>query len=199
MRHFLRIATLALPLMLLPTLGWTRAPELLSLQPQSKLWVEGTSSIKSWSCKAGDLNAVVEASTASAVSQVLTGDKAVKTVDVTLQSDKLDCGNGTMNDHMKKALKVGDFPTIEFKVATYDLAKTSDGVSGTLNGTLTLGGVKKPIAVAATGSNDGGALHVIGSHELKMTDYDLKPPTLMFGRIKVGDAVTVKFDLFLKN
>jgi hypothetical protein len=32
-----------------------------------------------------------------------------------------------------------------------------------------------------------------------MRDYDLKPPTLMFGRIKVHDKVTVGFDLLLKN
>lgn len=199
MRHFLRAATLALPLLLLPTLGWMRSPELLTLQPQSKLWVEGTSSIKSWSCKAGDVSAVVDAASASAVTQLLAGEKAVKSADVTLQSDKLDCGNGTMNDHMKNALKVKDFATIEFRVANYDVSRSPDGIAGTLNGTLTLGGVKKPIAVAATGTNDGGALRVIGSYELKMTDYDLKPPTLMFGRIKVGETVTVKFDLLLKN
>ncbi|MEP6619625.1 MAG: YceI family protein [bacterium] len=199
MRHLLRTATLALPLLLLPTLGWTNAAELLTLQPQSKLWVEGTSSIKSWSCKSGDVNAVVEATSANAVSQLLTGDKAVKSVAVTLTTEKLECGNGTMNDHMKNALKAKDVPSIEFKVASYDLTRGADGISGTLNGTLSLGGVNKPIAVAATGTSEAGALHVIGSYELKMTDYDLKPPTLMFGRIKVGDNVTVKFDLLLKN
>jgi hypothetical protein len=32
-----------------------------------------------------------------------------------------------------------------------------------------------------------------------MTDYGLKPPTLMFGRMKVGDLVSVGFDLLLKD
>lgn len=198
MRH-LRTAIAALPLLFLPTLGWAIAPELLVLQPQSKLWVEGSSSIKSWSCKSGDVNAVVEAASANAVSQLLIGDKAVKAVDVTLTGEKLECGNGTMNDHMKEALKVKEFPVIEFKMASYDVTRGADGISGTLNGTLTLGGVKKPIAVAAVGTSESGALHVVGSYDLKMTEYDLKPPTLMFGRIKVGEAVTVKFDLVLKS
>ena len=199
MRHLLRTAAFCLPLCLLPTLGWSAAPELLVLQPQSKVWVEGSSTIRSWSCKAADVNAVVEATGANAVLQLLTGDKAVKSVDVTIASEKLDCSNGTMNDHMRTALKVGDFPTIEFKVATYDLAHSAVGIAGTMLGTLTLGGVKKPIAVAATGTAEGGALHIVGSYDLKMTDYDLKPPTLMFGRIKVGETVTVKFDLLLKS
>jgi hypothetical protein len=32
-----------------------------------------------------------------------------------------------------------------------------------------------------------------------MTEYGLKPPTLMFGRIKVGETVKVKYDLLLKS
>jgi polyisoprenoid-binding protein YceI len=198
MRHSLRSAIIALPL-LLPLGGWTSGSELLSLQPQSRLWVEGGSTIRAWTCKAADVSASVEASGTNAVAQLFAGEKVVKTVDVTLSSEKLDCGGGTMNDHMKKALKVGDFPTIAFRLATYDLKHGADGISGTLIGTLTLGGVKKSISIPATGTTENGALHVIGSYELKMTDYDLTPPSLMFGRIKVRDDVTVKFDLMLKS
>jgi hypothetical protein len=42
-------------------------------------------------------------------------------------------------------------------------------------------------------------LHVSGVYELRMTDYGLKPPSLMFGRIKVGETVKVGFDLLLKS
>ncbi|MEO7456898.1 MAG: YceI family protein [Gemmatimonadaceae bacterium] len=197
MRNFLRTAIIAFPL-LVPSLGWAVSPELLSLQPESKLWVEGGSTIKAWSCKAGDVTAVIDGAP-NAVSQVGAGEKGVKSVKVIVASEKMDCGNGTMNEHMKKALKVSDNPNIEFKLASYDVARGGEGVTGTLNGLLTLGGVTKPIAIAATGKTEGGALHVNGSYELAMTDYDLKPPTLMFGRIKVRDVVTVKFDLLLKN
>ena len=198
MRHSFRSAIVALPL-LLPLGGWSSAPELLSLQPSSKLWVEGGSTIKAWTCKSEDVSATVEATGTHAVTQLLAGEKVVKTVDVTLTSEKLECGSGTMNGHMKKALKVGDFPTIAFRLATYDIIRGTDGISGTLIGTLTLGGVKKSIAIPTTGTTENGALHVLGSYELKMTDYDLTPPSLMFGRIKVRDNVTVKFDLLLKS
>ena len=52
---------------------------------------------------------------------------------------------------------------------------------------------------AGPGTDLGGALHVIGTYNLKMTDFELTPPSLMFGRIKVRDEVTVKFDLVLKS
>jgi hypothetical protein len=32
-----------------------------------------------------------------------------------------------------------------------------------------------------------------------MSEYGLTPPSLMFGRIKVGDKVSVHFDLYLKS
>ena len=198
MRKMIRYALAAMPLMI-PVAGWTTVGEQLNLQPQSKLWVEGGSTIKDWSCKAVDVDANVEAAGVNAVAQVLAGEKAVKTVDVTVATEKMDCGNGTMNDHMKNALKAKDFKAINFRLTNYDVSKSSDGVSGTLNGTLTLGGVKKPIAIPATGVELGGALRVNGTYNLKMSDYELKPPSLMFGRIKVRDEVTVKFDLVLKS
>jgi polyisoprenoid-binding protein YceI len=181
------------------TAAWTRYEEQLALQPQSKLWVEGNSTIRSFSCQASEVQATVTASGESAVTRLMTGDKAVQTVSVIVPSEKLDCGNGTMNEHMRKAIKASDNPTIAFKVTGYDLAKEANGVSGTLTGTLSLGGQTKTISVPATGVMSEGTLRVTGAYELAMSDYNLTPPSLMFGRIKVRDKVTVKFDLLLKS
>jgi polyisoprenoid-binding protein YceI len=179
--------------------AWTLYTEQLALQPESKLWVEGTSTVKSFSCQAGEVKATVEASGANAIARLMTGEKAVQAVSVVVPSEKLDCGNGTMNDHMRKAIKTAEAPTIAFRVTSYDLAKEANGVSGTLTGTLSLGGVTKTITVPATGVMSEGALHVTGSYPLAMSAYDLKAPSLMFGRLKVRDQVTVKFDLLLKS
>ena len=64
---------------------------------------------------------------------------------------------------------------------------------------MLLGGVTKPIAIKAEGNPVGGMLHITGSYDLDMTEYGLKPPTLMFGRIKVGKTVKVNYDLLLKS
>jgi polyisoprenoid-binding protein YceI len=193
-------STLLALAILLPASGaWTVANEQLVLQPQSRLWIDGTSTIRSFTCKAGEVNALVEVNGANAIPSLLTGEKGVKTVQVTVPAEKMDCGNGKMNDHMRNALKVTENPTITFNLTNYDVTKNAEGISGTINGTLDLGGVKKPISLQATGANEGGMLHVNGVYELKMTDYGLKPPTLMFGRIKVGETVKVGFDLLLKS
>ena len=183
---------------LLPALAWTSVFERLTLQPESKLWVDGSSTMRSWTCKATDVDAIVDAAP-NAVALVSAGEKGVTAVHVRVETAKLECGNGTMNEHLRKALKADANPVIDFKVGSYDVSRAVDGVAGTLTGTLTLGGVQKSIAIPAVGKAEGAALRVTGSYPLNMKDYDLKPPTLMFGRIKVGENVTVKFDLLLKS
>lgn len=184
----------------LGTGAWTLYVEQLALQPQSKLWVEGTSTVRSFSCQASEVRATVDANGTNAVARLMTGDKAVQTVNVVVPSEKLDCGNGTMNEHMRKALKAKEFPTIVFRATSYDLARTSESVGVALTGTLTLGGVEKPITVKAQAKPGAdGTLIVSGTREVRMTDFGLKPPTLMLGTMKVDEKITVGFEIVLKN
>jgi polyisoprenoid-binding protein YceI len=192
--------TLAL-VMLLPALAAaTRLGAPLDLQPESRLWVAGTSTVRSFQCQAGAFDAKVESGGADAVAAVLAGQKAVSTVEVTVPAEKLDCRNGTMNEHLRKAIKAKEFPTVVFRASSYDLARASDSVAVTLNGSLTLGGVEKPITVKAFAkSGDNGTLIVSGTREVRMTEFGLKPPTLMLGTMKVDEKITVGFDVVLKN
>lgn len=199
MRSNIKNALIALAIVLPASGAWTIANETLVLQPQSRLWIDGTSSIRSFSCKASEVNASVEATGSNAIAQLLTGEKGVKTVRVDVPAEQLDCGNGTMNEHMRKAIKLSEFKSIEFRLTEYTVAHNADGISGTLDGTLLLGGVTKPVSLQANGKSEGGMLHVTGSYDLDMTEYGLKPPTLMFGRIKVGKTVKVNYDLLLKS
>lgn len=182
------------------TLGaWTYATAPLKLAPESKLWVDGTSTVRSWTCKAGAVDAVVETAVENAVPAVLGGENAVKAVTFTVPTDKMDCGNGTMNGHMWKAIKSKEFPTITFQLGTYTIAMGADSSKAKLTGTLTIGGVTKPITMETKLSSvQNGAMRVAGIYELNMKDYDLKPPTLMLGTMKVGEKVKVGFDLVLK-
>jgi hypothetical protein len=40
-----------------------------------------------------------------------------------------------------------------------------------------------------------GDLQFSASKKIKMTEYKMEPPTAMMGTIKVGDEVTVNFDI----
>ena len=172
----------------------------IELQPESKLWIAGTSTVRAFQCQAAAFDAKLSSAGTSAVTAVLAGEKAISDVVVTVAAGKLDCRNSTMNGHLRKALKTEQFPTIVFRAGSYDLAKVNDGVNVTLNGTLTLGGVDKPITINATAKpGENGTLLVSGTREVRMTEFGLKPPTLMLGTMKVDEKITVGFEVVLKN
>lgn len=171
----------------------------LIAQPESRLWVGGTSSVRGWECRATAFTATIE-SAPNAAATVLAGEKAVGAVNLAVPVEKLECGNGQMNGHMRKALKVEEHAQIAFRMTSYELARSSDTLVATIDGTLTLGGTEKPIQlVGLATSTPDNALRISGTYSLRMTDFALKPPTLMFGRIKVHDLVKVGFDIILKD
>jgi polyisoprenoid-binding protein YceI len=181
-------------------LAWPTAVNQMTLQSGSQLWVKGTSTVRSFECKAVELEARVETSGPGAAFAVIAGEKAVTRAAVDVPAAKLDCANGTMNDHMRKALKAKENPVIGFRVASYELAKGAAETTVTMAGELALGGVTKPITVVAKATEESnGQLRVAGTHEVKMTEFGLKPPSLMMGTMKVADKVTVGFDLLLKD
>ena len=60
--------------------------------------------------------------------------------------------------------------------------------------------MQQTVTITAKGTEGAdGTLHVTGTHEVDMKQFDLKPPTLMMGTMKVDPKVKVSFDLFLKG
>jgi polyisoprenoid-binding protein YceI len=108
---------------------------------------------------------------------------------------QLDCGNKTMNEHMRKALKADKFQQISWTMTSYDV----QGSSVTVDGKLTIAGKENAIQLKGTGTADNGVIRFKGSKQFKMTEYGVKPPSLMLGTMKVGDPVTVSFDLVLSE
>jgi polyisoprenoid-binding protein YceI len=181
------------------TIAWAPSPDTLTLQPESRLWVTGTSNVRDFECAATSLTVDVTAAP-GAVALVAAGEKSVTGVNVRVPSAQLDCKNGKMNAHMLKALKGPEFPQIAFDLTSYDLATVAAGVNVTLTGDLTLGGVTKAITINAKAStNADNALKVTGTKTITLSEYGLKAPTLMMGTLKVSDVVTVHFDLLLKE
>jgi hypothetical protein len=63
---------------------------------------------------------------------------------------------------------------------------------------MTIAGAKRTVSmnVDARVLSDG-SLNVKGSKDLKMTDFNVSPPTAMMGALTTGNDVTVHFDITL--
>jgi hypothetical protein len=156
-----------------------------------KVTVEGTATIYgNWAC---DGQAIVKATPGQALEPVPGFPGGVQTTMVTVSVKAIECGDGTMNKHLRKALKEKDNPEIHFQTDKYTLQNNGGAVKA--KGELTIAGVTRPVDLEAnlTAIPDGG-VRVVGKLDIQMTDYDVKPPSLMFGTLKVRNDISVKFD-----
>ena len=168
----------------------------IAVSPESKLWIEGTSTIHDWTCKATAIDAAIDVDPA-AVQLAAAPPKMLKKVLVKVPVKALKCGHGGMDENMYKALKADSDPQISYILASFEPAN-EEATEFTLKtvGTLTIAGKENKLEmdVAAVRLPDG-TVKATGTVPIKMTDFGIKPPTAIFGRIKAGDDVKVKFEL----
>ncbi|MGQ1891131.1 YceI family protein [Thermophagus sp. OGC60D27] len=103
-----------------------------------------------------------------------------------------------MNNKAHEALKVDDFPEISFyQKEAFEIKEGEDEYS--ILGELSFAGKRKsvtiPLKISLTAQNE---LSISGETSLKMTDFDMEPPSVMFGTINTDDLVKVSFNLTLK-
>lgn len=166
--------------------------EVLTLQPDSKVWVMGTSSVRDFRCTSTALQSKIEAPSAPAT---LPLGELVKSAVVEVPVAQLDCGNGTMNGHMRKALKSEEFPNLKYELTSYTIA----GDEITLKGMLTIAGQTQPVEMKGNVAEEGSIVRASATQQIKMTEWGVKPPSLMFGTMKVHDPVTIGFDIALQR
>lgn len=175
-------------------------PAQLSVQPESRIWVEGKSTVRDFTCEAPALSGAAEtnggpAAGAAALAATIEGG-ALK-----VQVSAMECGNGTMNKHMLKALQAERHPVIAYRHKTHRLGQAEPAAEGrpiTLEGVLLMGGQERPIQLEGLLHVAGdGTLRLTGQTTLDMTTWDVEPPSLMLGTMKVRDEVVVHFDLRL--
>jgi polyisoprenoid-binding protein YceI len=170
----------------------------VAVSPESKLWVEGTSNLHGWSCKAEKLDASVDVDAAAAAQLSTAAPKTLKRVVVKVPVKSLKCGHGGMDDNLYKALNADASPEITYIMASFEAATGDAKDAFTLHtlGTLSIAGKENKISmdVEATRMADG-TVKAKGVVPIKMTDYGIKPPTAIFGRLKTGDEVKINFEI----
>jgi len=166
----------------------------LSVQPGSRVWVDGTSTVRAWHCESarGDGSAAASSTDLSQLGSVSHAEFSVPV-------STLDCRNTTMNGHMRNALKAGQAPTIAFRATSVRVTPTgADAGTAHMEGTLSMGGTDRQVSIDGTVARENGQLRVRGQKRLVMTEWGLRPPSLMMGTMKVNPNVTVGFDVLMK-
>jgi len=169
----------------------------LRLDPSSEVTIEGTSSLHAFHCKTNKIMAYVDVD--PGYTQDLTKvARPIASVKVNIVVRTLTCGNGQMDKNMYSTLDADKNPIIKYTMSGYDILGGTSPTSFTAEtkGTLTISGKEKNIAmkINAARLSDGKAT-AQGEQAVLMTDFGIEPPSFMFGRLKVGNEIKVKFNL----
>lgn len=179
----------------------------LTLAPGASLELDGNSTLHRYSAKANGMKISVAVDDARAAAakpselEALIRSHVIKTFDLTVPVAGLASGEKGLDANMRKALKGDQYKEIRFRMESYDVRAPAVGsaIKLTLHGRLSLAGVERKIDVDAVGVRAGAGIRLTGSKDLLMTDYQIKPPTMMLGAIKTANLITVKFDATLKT
>ena len=162
------------------TLGFSQ--ENYSLSSESVLTVDGSSTLHDWTVTANTFGGSI----------VLEGNVFKKiSFDVEVASISSTRG-ATMDKKTHNALKKDEHPKILFSAADIGFL---DGEDQTISGKLTIAGVEKEVPIKASIKQSNGNIKITGTQKITLQDYNMEPPTAMFGSIVVGDDVFVNFDL----
>lgn len=103
-----------------------------------------------------------------------------------------------MDNKTWEAFQYSKFPSVFFALTSEKIDPVTRIAE--LSGNLTMAGTTKRIALSVSYKVlQNGELQITGSKKIKMTDFNMEPPTAMLGSIEVGDEVTITFDLVLSN
>ncbi len=156
----------------------------------SSVTIKGTSSLHDWEEKVGkfDVDLVFQYQENS-----ITGiDKVL----FKCQSKSITSESSLMNNKTYEALKTEKFTEISFKLISVERFTLQNGkLTGTLVGDLFLSGVTRRVSLDFSGSASGDKVIIRGFKNLKMSDFNITPPTALMGSLKTGDQVTIAFDL----
>lgn len=180
-----------LTLILLPGLHSLYAQTNYTINNLATVSVEGTSTMHDWTMETAKVT--------GKAGFILNGDEitGIRSLSVTIPAESLKSGKGAMDKNAYKALKTDDHKEIGFILGKVNkIEKSGDKFILTTEGKLTIAGATKNVQLTATAlPKSNGDLQCTGSTTIKMTDYQVEPPSFMFGSVKTGDQITIAFDV----
>jgi polyisoprenoid-binding protein YceI len=186
--------------------AFTASADVLALNPGSHIYLSGTSTLHPYA-STSTLTQIVAVLAPGNVAESTAPARLVfveiarrapfQKFDVIIPVQGLKSGESGLDKNMYKALKIKHAPEIRFTLRHYETqAAGPDGLLPfNAPGQLSIAGVTKDIVLKGAATPSADSLVVEGQYELRMSDYGIKPPTMLMGAVKVGDPVVIHFHL----
>ena len=157
--------------------------------------VSGTSTLHDWEMKSskGQFDATIS----------IVNDKVTfSTLSFSVPAESLKSGHGMMDKNTYKALNTDKNPNISFVLTAASVIPSGNNIYQVKGvGKLTIAGttVLTDLFATLTYNPADKSFSCTGTKKFKMTEYGVKPPTVMMGTIKTGDAISISYNLNIKS
>lgn len=173
----------------------------MTIRPDSKLTLAGSSNVHDWACRTTTFVATVDVDAGFESSPWYAVERPITSVAVDVPVKTLKCGHGKMDSNMYKALRADSFPDIKYALTSYTVVKdsaTADSFVAHTVGELTVSGktINVEIPIKAVRQPSGGAVGT-GSVKLLMTDFGIKPPVALLGTLRTKNQIEIAFEVLL--
>jgi len=170
------------------------AQERFSLNGEkSKLIIKGTSTVHDWEMEANNLKSHMLINKES-------GGLVINQVSFVCPAEKILSDNSIMDSKTHNAIKAEKHPEITFKMKSIENLNTNGNVfTGEIAGLLSIAGTTKTVKIRFQGNILANAISVKGEVPLKLSDFNIEPPTAMLGALKTGNEIKVNYDFWFEN
>jgi len=126
---------------------------------------------------------------------------SIKASSLSVQNDISDKDRREIERLMnQEVLETATFPEIGYEAPGISVTKMTDMLySATLNGDLTLHGVKRSQTITARVALLGSMLRASGDFSLNQTDYDIKLVSVAGGALKLKDELKFSFEIVARR
>jgi len=174
------------------------------LGPGSTLWIEGKSNMHDFESRTTTVvvkfkrDSSASAPTTPAEWETLVRGSHVQGLDVEIPVTSLRSGKAGLDKNLWQDLKADAHPAIQFHLAKYTAREAKhDTIAISAEGALRIAGREKQVTLHAHACRVDAGLWIDGSQELQMTDFGIKPRTMMLGALRVKNEVVVHYHLLL--
>lgn len=196
----IRLHFLTFCLALIYSVGYAQTVKLNVLNEETTMTVSGTSTLHDWTSEVNTVSGFVEIN-----EKLVNKGKAKKGDEIALVSivvpvtSIISPRGATMDKKTYNALKSEENPEIKFSLKDCKITSSSGSVFQIdANGDLTIAGETKSVTFPVEGNIiSGDKMSFTGAYKLNMVEYNMEPPSAMFGQIETGEEVEIKFELIV--
>lgn len=177
--------------------GSVQAQTVYTMASGPEFTIKGTSNVHDWEESVEKINGT------GTFVQNADGSLTITSLLIKVECKDIKSTHGSIMDGKTyDALKAEKNPLITYKLLApvSNIIASSTGTSVIAKGQVTVAGITKTIELQVKiSSRADGSVVFEGSKKIKMTDFEISPPTAFMGAMKVGDEVTLTFKTIMQK